>query len=725
MTIPEGITTIREGAFSGCKSLRSIRLPSTLKEIGFESLYNSGLYDINIPDGVETIDTYAFAYCSSMTNAVIGAGVHALSNGTFKSCAKLECVYIGSGVTNIVMDSVSGCSRHKKFEVASGNPVYSSNLGLLLSKNGKTLVAVPNGLENVVIPDGVESFASGAFNDCAMVTGITIPASVAVIDDAVFSGCTLLNTIEVDAGNSNYAIYDGMLVSKDMSRIIVAPKQGLLFATLPASITDIASGAFYACSDLQTVIFCSGLRHIGDEAFKNCYKLATAELPSSVTNIGNQAFQGCRSLPSVVIPNSVNTMAWHSFENCTGLTNAVFESGAVIIGGYAFKGCSKLRHVEIPDSIESIGPQAFRGSGLVDVTIGDGVRRINQLAFSGCSNLKKITFGANVQYIPDQILSGCRLLEEVVFKGGPSRIEWNAFQGCSNLASITMPDSVNEIQRKAFLNCTSLESIHLPSNLTSIGESAFEGCQNLYTLELPHAVRTIGIGAFSGCTGLARVTFPASTRSIGTGSFVQCSNLTSIIFLGNAPVFEDAVFSGVAKSCRAYVTRNSTGWGVDIPGTWRGIGIEYYNPSRVSVEVNGAAVEFVTAVDGMTRTGTVAAGTTAEDVKVFVGGVDVTAGFKVSVEGTTATVVLKEPYETARSASAPYQENEDGTTVTLNVEVVPGLYYAADSAATIEALKRPGAADPAKAGDAVVAPKQEGSQGFYKVWVSDAPIEAE
>ena len=57
--------------------------------------------------------------------------------------------------------------------------------------------------------------------------------------------------------------------------------------------------------------------------------------------------------------------------------------------------------------------------------------------------------------------------------------------------------------------------------------------------------------------------------------------------------------------------------------------------------------------------------------------------------------------------------------------VVPGFYYAADSAATIGAPKRLGAAEPAKAGDAVVAPKQEGAQGFYKVWVGDAPIEAE
>ena len=36
--------------------------------------------------------------------------------------------------------------------------------------------------------------------------------------------------------------------------------------------------------------------------------------------------------------------------------------------------------------------------------------------------------------------------------------------------------------------------------------------------------------------------------------------------------------------------------------------------------------------------------------------------------------------------------------VTLNVEVVPGLYYAADSAATIEALKRPGAAELTESG---------------------------
>ena len=80
----------------------------------------------------------------------------------------------------------------------------------------------------------------------------------------------------------------------------------------------------------------------------------------------------------------------------------------------------------------------------------------------------------------------------------------------------------------------------------------------------------------------------------------------------------------------------------------------------------------------------------------------------------------------AQTEGGPYRWAENGSgNVTLSVEVVPGLYYAADSAATLDALKRPSAAEPAKAGDAVVAPKQAGVQGFYKVWVSDEPIKAE
>ena len=71
-----------------------------------------------------------------------------------------------------------------------------------------------------------------------------------------------------------------------------------------------------------------------------------------------------------------------------------------------------------------------------------------------------------------------------------------------------------------------------------------------------------------------------------------------------------------------------------------------------------------------------------------------------------------------------WTENGDGT-VTLNVTVVPGLYYAADSAESLDALACPGASAPATGATTLTAPKPAGGTGFFKVWVSDAPIAAE
>ena len=271
------------------------------------------------------------------------------------------------------------------------------------------------------------------------------------------------------------------------------------------------------------------------------------------------------------------------------------------------------------------------------------------------------------------------------------------------------------------------DAIHLP--YFEIGDgvllSVYMGGEN--SAVIPNTVTRIANYAFYGCSGLTSITIPSSVTSIGDWAFVDCSGLTNVIFMGNAPTMDGSLFFGVASECCVYVRRGSTGWGVDIPGTWQGMRIEYLDV----VEANGEAVEFEMSADGKTRTATVAEGTTTEDIKVIVGGVDVTKGFKVEVVGTTATVALKNPFEMPREEvgsgnvdNSAWTDNGDGN-VTLNVEIVPGLYYAADSAATIEALKRPGAAEPAKAGDAVVVPKQEGAQGFYKAWVSDAPIEAE
>ena len=61
MTLPEGVTTIGDGAFRECSSLTSVTLP----------------------EGVTTIGEYAFKGCSSLTSVTLPEGVATIGRGAF------------------------------------------------------------------------------------------------------------------------------------------------------------------------------------------------------------------------------------------------------------------------------------------------------------------------------------------------------------------------------------------------------------------------------------------------------------------------------------------------------------------------------------------------------------------------------------------------------------------------------------------------------------------
>ncbi len=66
--------------------------------------------------------------------------------------------------------------------------------------------------------------------------------------------------------------------------------------------------------------------------------------------------------------------------------------------------------------------------------------------------------------------------------------------------------------------------------------------------------------------------------SIGEEAFKCCDSLTSVVFSGNAPYIGNCAFESVSDDCIVRVPRNSTGWGVEIPGKWKGMWIEYQDP---------------------------------------------------------------------------------------------------------------------------------------------------
>ena len=106
----------------------------------------------------------------------------------------------------------------------------------------------------------------------------------------------------------------------------------LTSVTLPNSIRSIGSSAFARCRSLTSVTLVEGLIEIQSGAFENCIRISTITIPSTVTTIEGDAFEGCSSLQSVKIncaPSMID-IAYGAFPSHTRVT---FSDGTVMMNG--------------------------------------------------------------------------------------------------------------------------------------------------------------------------------------------------------------------------------------------------------------------------------------------------------------------------------------------------------------------------------------------------------
>ena len=239
-----------------------------------------------------------------------------------------------------------------------------------------------------------------------------------------------------------------------------------------------------------------------------------------------------------------------SASNPLALRSAILPEGMKYLDQCAFQGCKTLCSVNLPETLVRLGPLAFEGTGLTEITIPENVNKIEnsafaacrmlksvilppnlmslgQSAFFGCESLTSVTLPKNLRSIPDSLLGGCHSLKSIEIPKNVSSIgEW-AFS-TSALETITLPNKVTIIGNYAFASCSSLKTINLPSGLVTIGDNAFSACTSLETIDLPDGVATIGSGAFESCSSLETIDLPDGVAAIGSSAFADCSSLKSI-----------------------------------------------------------------------------------------------------------------------------------------------------------------------------------------------------
>lgn len=162
--IPNGITTISDGAFERCWNLTNVTIPNGVKTIGDDAFnYCRALTSITIPDGVTSIGNYTFFNCSSLTSVTIPNSVTSIGEYAFNKCNKLKNVnYIGSkedwgdidkGENHSISDSIiTYCKGIKAVQLNSGNIAVEP----INTEKGKTVIlALYNGDKFVDMQFGI------------------------------------------------------------------------------------------------------------------------------------------------------------------------------------------------------------------------------------------------------------------------------------------------------------------------------------------------------------------------------------------------------------------------------------------------------------------------------------------------------------------------------------------------------------------------------------------
>ena len=437
ITIPEGVTTIGQAAFSGRSSkLKKINLPSTLttiEEMGFADCY--ALESLELPESVKSIGNSAFYDCRALESINIPEGVISLGEQTFYLCENLETIKFLSPFSLLIEgDYTFGYCGLSEIRLPS---VYTLPTGTFYYCDK---------LEMIELPEQLKTIGDNAFMLCSNLNSIVIHNNVETIKADAFDGCTALtnvyytgseeewNAIEIENGN-NYLLnaeihYNqvGTIASGycggegDGSNLAwTLNSEGLLTISgegemkdfsnstpwylyrstikqviIEDDVTSFDDNAFNYLSELEKIVVGDGITTIEGGSFKTCKKLNTVVLGENITEIGNSAFRYCSSLKNIVIPDSVTVVDNYAFASCSKLESIILGDNVETIGGSAFESCKSLKTISFPNGVTSIKAWTFdHCSSLTDVFFSNGIEKIESYAFMDCEAITDVYYSGS------------------------------------------------------------------------------------------------------------------------------------------------------------------------------------------------------------------------------------------------------------------------------------------------------------------------------------------
>ena len=197
VTIPNSIVSITGQAFSYCDALTTITIPNSVTTIGNAFMDSKNLTSVELPNSLVTIGQEAFSGCESLSSITIPSSVTTIGDYAFQGCYSLNSISIPYSVNSITGSTFHLCNGLISINVDENNTNYTSQDGVLFTKDMTTIVRYPAGKSNnsYTIPNSVTTIEESAFTACNNLTDIIIPNSVVVIGWSSFKRCEAITSV--------------------------------------------------------------------------------------------------------------------------------------------------------------------------------------------------------------------------------------------------------------------------------------------------------------------------------------------------------------------------------------------------------------------------------------------------------------------------------------------------------------------------------------------------
>ena len=330
--IKNGVTTIGDNAFGGCRHVTKVSLPTSLVSIGTYAFnFCTQLKQIEIPKNTITLKAHAFNGCA-LESIKIPDGTAKIESGLFYACNFLEKIELPKSIT--VVGEAAFLSTNLKEITYAGSKEQWKKIEIS-AYNEKLQSAVINCLDDVKASGNCGESLVWQLNEAGVLT---------------------------ISGNGEMPDYEtGSAVQPEEWKTA----QSLI---IQDGVTKIGKYTFDRCTALEDAEISGTVKTIEDSAFFSCTSLENILLHDGIETIAASAFNGCSSLQGVVLPHSVTAVGRRAFQGATSLTHVDIMSQIVELPAGIFNHCNSLERVRLPQSIQKIASHAFRGcDNLADI----------------------------------------------------------------------------------------------------------------------------------------------------------------------------------------------------------------------------------------------------------------------------------------------------------------------------------------------------------------------